>query len=212
MLVPFLYVLYNRTMRALVCLLMIAPASIQMSATGISAESRAPSSTVWASMAILATLQDADVLPPEGTKEANHVVHVVIQVQSLFMKSTDPVVRAFFVDALTAKWGVAAADREAGFRQSGWTSEIVEAVSMQYRSESTESRQRLAPGFIQFNVRLGDLELLTGLFGKAQARFAERGQDIHRIFYDHRRTMPGGRWFDRKEKHDGDQGLHPYQS
>jgi len=183
-----------------------------LSVTWAVAEGRTPSGPVGASMAVLATLQDADVLPPEGTQEANQIVHIVIQTQSLFMKSTDPAVRGFFDEALKAKWGEAAADRAASFRSGGWTSEIVEAVSLHYRNEPVQNRDRLVPGFSQFNVRLADFELLSGLFGKAQARFTERGQDIHRVFYDHRRTMPGGRWYDRKEKRDGDQGIHPYQS
>ena len=46
-----------------------------------------PSGPVGASMAVLATLQDADVLPPEGTPEANRVIKAVIQFQSVFLKS-----------------------------------------------------------------------------------------------------------------------------
>ena len=56
-------------------------------------------------MAVLAMLQDADVLPPEGTPEANRVIQVVIQFQSVFMKSGDPAVQAFLSHALAAKAG-----------------------------------------------------------------------------------------------------------
>ena len=47
-------------------------------------------------MALLATLQDANVLPPEGTPEANRVIQIVIQFQGLFMKSSDPVAARVF--------------------------------------------------------------------------------------------------------------------
>ena len=46
-------------------------------------------------MALLATLQEAGILPPEGTPEANKVIQIVIQFQGLFMKSTDSAVRQF---------------------------------------------------------------------------------------------------------------------
>ena len=51
-------------------------------------------------MAVLAMLQDAEVLPPEGTPEANRVIKMVIQFQSVFMKSSDPSVQAFLNQAL----------------------------------------------------------------------------------------------------------------
>lgn len=211
-LVPCPLVLYNRRMRSSAFVLFIGLMGSLVSVTWATAEGRTPSGPIGASMAVLATLQDADVLPPEGTPEANHIVHIVIQTQSIFMKSNDPAVRQFFDEALKARWGEAAAHQEAGFRSGGWTSEIIEAISLQYRSEPEQSRNQLATGFSQFNVRLADFELLGSLFGKAQARFTERGQDIHRIFNNHRRTMPGGRWDDRKERRDGDKGLHPHQS
>ena len=54
-------------------------------------------------MAVLATLQDADVLPPEGTHEANRVIKAVIQFQSVFLKSDDPAVQLFLTQALATQ-------------------------------------------------------------------------------------------------------------
>ena len=56
-------------------------------------------------MAVLAMLQDADVLPPEGTPEANRVIKSVIQFQSVFLKSGDPAVQAFLSHALCCTEG-----------------------------------------------------------------------------------------------------------
>ena len=67
--------------------------------------SASTSGPVGASMAVLAMLQDAEVLPPEDTPEANRVIKMVIQFQSVFMKSSDPSVQAFLSHALTAKTG-----------------------------------------------------------------------------------------------------------
>ena len=170
------------------------------------------SGPVGASMAVLATLQDADVLPPEGTPESNRVIHIVIQLQAVFRKSADPAVREFFNRALTAKWPDRAEELGASFRARGWTSEVVDALSAYYALSSKQERGRLAVAFSQYNVRLADFELLGELFERARARFNQRGQDIHQIFAGHRRSMPGGDAYDRKEERDGDQGLHSYQS
>jgi hypothetical protein len=134
-------------------------------------------------MALLATLQDAGILPPERTPEANKVIQIVIQFQGLFMKSTDPAVRQFVDEALNAKFAARAEDIGAEFRQAGWTSEILEA----------------------------DFESLSDLYVRARSAFSHQGRNIHRIFADHRRNMPGGKRFDRKERRDGDEGLHTHQ-
>lgn len=211
-LVPCSIVLYNRAMQLSASVVLIGLIGCLAPLMPAAAEGRTSSGPVGASMAVLATLQDADVLPPEGTPEANQLVHIVIQMQSLFMKSDNPAVRGFFDEAVKAKWGEAGATRAAAFRSGGWTSEIIEAVSLQYDREPEQNLKELATGFSQFNVRLADFELFSGLFRKAQARFIERGQDIHRVFYNHRRTMPGGRWDDRKERPNGNQGVYPHQS
>lgn len=163
-------------------------------------------------MALLATLQDADVLPPEGSPEANRVIQIVIQFQGLFMKSSDPAVRQFLDQALVWKYTDRAEELETSFLKGGWTSEIVEAVCERYATRSDQERARLAGPFSRVNMRPADFELLGELYVKARARFSQQGQDIHRIFAEHRRTMPGGKRFDRKERRDGDQGLYSHQS
>jgi hypothetical protein len=163
-------------------------------------------------MAMLATLQDAEVLPPEGTPEANRVIQMVIQFQALFMKSTDPAVQQFLDQALATRWGDRAQDLGAAFRARGWTSEVLEAMSGRYRTLSSQERTRLAEAFNTFNMGLSDFEILSELFGKARTRYHQQGKDIHRIFAEHRQTMPGGKRGDRKERRHGDQGLHSYQS
>jgi hypothetical protein len=163
-------------------------------------------------MALLATLQDADILPPEGTAEANRVIQIVIQFQGLFMRGTDPVVREFVDQALVSKYTDRADEFGADFRKGGWTSQIVEAVCDRYATSSDQERARLAEPFSRVNMRIADLELLGELYAKARVRFSQQGQDIHRIFAEHRRNMPSGKRFDRKERGDGDQGLYSHQS
>ena len=143
-------------------------------------------------MAVLATLQDADVLPPEGTPEANRVIKVIIQFQSAFMKSNDPAVQAFLSQALGAQ-GESGADKALSqFRSSGWTSEVLEALNEQWVATAIDQRERLAPGFRQFNVGLADFDWLMELVAKARTAFMQRAQTIHQVFAQRRREMPGG--------------------
>jgi hypothetical protein len=119
-------------------------------------------------MALLATLQDSDVLPPEGTPEANRIVKSVIQCQSLFMKSSDPSIRAFFDRALQSKLNVHAAEASRRFREEGWTSETLEALSESYVALSDGQRTQLAEGFRAYNLIPGDFQQLSELFLRAR--------------------------------------------
>ncbi len=60
-------------------------------------------------------------------------------------------------------------------------------------------------------MRLEDFILLSDLYTKARSTFGSQGRDIHVIFAEHRRNMPGGQRFDRKERRDGNEGLHTDQ-
>jgi hypothetical protein len=162
-------------------------------------------------MALLATLQEAGILPPEGTPAANRVIQVVIQFQSLFMKSTDASVRAFIDQAFERRSMARPQDLGAQLRSGGWTSEIVEALCDDYGTRSDEARAPLAGAFARVNMRPDDFELLCDLYAQARAAFDRQGRDIHRIFAEHRRSMPGGKRFDRKERLDGDESLHTHQ-
>lgn len=151
-----------------------------------------PSGPIGASMAVLATLQDAGVLPPEGAPDANRVIKSVIQFQSVFLKSSDPTVQLFLTQALTAQEEGNAGKTLSRFRSGGWTSEVLEALSTQWVATAIDQRERLAPGFRQFNVSLKDFDSLMELIAKAHTAFMQGGQDIHQVFAQRRREMPGG--------------------
>ncbi|HSC57591.1 MAG TPA: hypothetical protein VLC51_10325 [Nitrospira sp.] len=211
-LVPFTHVLYNRGMALSIVFLFIALLHGLSTPTVAHTQGRTSSGPVGASMALLATLQDADVLPPEGTPEANRVIQIVIQFQGLFMKSSDPVVRKFFNEAMESKYADQAEELGTKFRKGGWTSEVVEAVCERYATSSDQERAQLAGPLSHVNMRPADFDLLGELYAKARARFSQQGQDIHQIFAKHRQTMPGGKRFDRKERRNGNQGLYSHQS
>lgn len=150
------------------------------------------SGPIGASMAVLAILQDADVLPPEGTPEANRVIKVVIQFQSVFMKSTDPNVQGFLNQALAAQEKVPSEETLLRFHSSGWTSEVLEALNGAWNVTAIDQREQLTPGFRQFNVSLEDFGWLMELVAKARTAFEQQGQYIHQVFAQRRREMPGG--------------------
>ena len=143
-------------------------------------------------MAVLAMLQDADVLPPEGTPDANRVIKAVIQFQAVFLKSGDPAVQAFLSHALAAHRDSGANEAASRFRSAGWTSDVLEALSEQWVTTAIYQRERLEPGFRQFNISLADFDSLMGLVAKARTALEQRGQNMHQVFAQRRREMPGG--------------------
>ena len=142
-------------------------------------------------MAVLATLQDANVLPPEDTPEANHVIKAVIQFQSVFLKSSDPAVQLLLTHALAAQGGGSGEETLSRFRSTGWTSDVLEALSAQWIAMGIDQRDRLAPGFRQFNVSPADFDRFMELVSKARTTFIQREQTIHQVFAQRRREMPG---------------------
>lgn len=151
-----------------------------------------PSGLVGASMAVLATLQDADVLPPEDTPEANRVIKAVIQFQSVFLKSSDPAVQLLLTRALAAQRGGSGEEALSGFRSTGWTSDVLEALSAQWIATAIDQRDRLTTGFRQFNVSPEDFDRFMELVAKARTTFIQREQTMHQMFAQRRREMPGG--------------------
>jgi len=211
-LVLVVHLLYNPPMKIAARLLLVGTLLWVWVPPPLHAQGRTSTGPVGASMAMLATLQGAEVLPPEGTPEANRIIQMVIQFQALFMKSSDPAVQDFLQQALVSRWADRGQSLRRTFRTDGWTTEILEALSGQYQALSVQERDQLAGAFASVNMRLSDFDQLSSFFGKAQAKYRERGKDIHQIFVEHRRTMPGGKRDERKERRNGDQGLHSYQS
>ena len=140
-------------------------------------------------MAVLATLEQAQVLPPAGTREADHVTQSVIQFQSVFARSTDPSVQDFVRRAVTSKQGKHATDVLAQFRSSGWTPEVLEALADANLSTPVEELRPLATGFEQFNVSVEDFRRFMRLVRDGEQSLASRGTNFQEVFASHRKTM-----------------------
>ncbi|MFM8540325.1 MAG: hypothetical protein ACKOBZ_02440 [Nitrospira sp.] len=152
---------------------------------------RTPSSQVGAVMTLLATFEDAGVLPAEKSPDANRIIKALIQFQSALVKSEHPAIRALFQTALTAKFGEAAPTVIATFRSNGWTSETLEAVVDYAAARPIWTHPGIVEGFRAYNVGQSDFTLLARIFTEARAVYAGKGQSIHDAAAAHRKEMPG---------------------
>jgi hypothetical protein len=158
---------------------------------GTKTSQKASPAHVGSVMAMLATLSDAGVLPPEGTGEANRVIKSLIQFQSAMMKSTDMQVQTFFEKAVERRFGLEGHRLLEMARRKGWTSEVLEAVAEFATGPVQWDQAMLDEGWRAYNVTQSDLLLLAGLFTDARSRFSSKRQNIHDVFASKRRSMPG---------------------
>jgi N-acetylneuraminic acid mutarotase len=152
---------------------------------------RAPAKQVGAVMAILATFQDAEALPPESSPEANQLIKALIQFQAAFMKSDSQAVWQFFSQALTAGLGDQAPAAAASFQTDGWTSRSLEAVIDYEAGRPLRDQAELQAALGSFNVGASDFDLLSRTFTTARRHLISQGQDLHRVYEARRREMPG---------------------
>ena len=154
---------------------------------------RTPSPYIGSVMALLATFEDAGVLPPEGTPQANGIIKAVIQFQSAFLKSNHPAVRQFFAEAHRVKFGNRAGEIEASFRQSGWSADTLDAVIEAGQSENAWSATNLSDGLREFNIGKPDFDNLVQLYQHSAANFSTRGKTFQEVYALRRREMPGAK-------------------
>ena len=142
-------------------------------------------------MAVLATLEQAQVLPPEGTREADRVIQSVIQFQSAFAKGADRSVQDFAYHAIAGKHGEEVTPVLERFRAGGWTAEILEALADADQRTPAEERERLASGFKQFNLSVDDFTRFMQLIRDGRSALAARGYTFKEVYAHHRNAMPG---------------------
>lgn len=154
-------------------------------------DGRAPKPHVGSAMAVLATLAQAQVLPPEHTPEATKIVQAVIQFQSAFVRSRDPALHDFATEALRAAHGEQAPALLMEFRSKGWTAALLEALAEAEEHTTPAQRQALAPGFAPFNLSVEDFRRFMELVRAARQALASRGLAFDEVYASHRRAMPG---------------------
>jgi N-acetylneuraminic acid mutarotase len=154
---------------------------------------RATPSQVGAVMTLLATFENAGVLPPESDPEAARLIKSLIQFQAAFMKSRNPAVRQWLASSLEAKVGDRSPQAVETFRTDGWTSHSLEAVVDYAASRRMWDDPDLEAGLREYNVGPRDFELLSGTFLAARSRLSAQGRDIHQMYAARRPDMPGRR-------------------
>lgn len=143
-------------------------------------------------MAVLATLEEAQVLPPEGTREADRIIKSVIQFQSAFTKSPDSSLQEFVRRAVVRKQADRATDILNQFRSHGWTADVLEAIVEAERLMPLAELQALEKGLDQFNLTVKDFQQFMQLVRNGEQALASRGQNFHEVYASHRNAIPGG--------------------
>jgi hypothetical protein len=160
---------------------------------------KAPSSHVGSAMAVLATLEQAQVLPPEGTPEANRIIQAVIQFQSAFTQGDDPAIRAFASRAVSARYGSSSPALLEEARHMGWTPELLIALAEAESRASPGQLDQLRAGLKRYNMSIEDFSDFLTLVRSASETLERRGVDFAQAYAAHRSTMPGSKPRDRGE-------------
>lgn len=153
---------------------------------------RARASTVGTVMALLATFQDAEVLPPEGTAKANQLIHGLIQLQSALMKSSSPELRDYVVAALRHGLRISREESLALVHDDGLTLAVLESLILYAQEHPLWDEPQIVAAFHVYNVTHQDWALMTRIFTEAKDAFHVNGRSIHHVYEQWRERMPGG--------------------
>ena len=159
--------------------------------SGILASERTHSSRVGSIMALLATLDEAGILPPDGTSSANQLIHGLIQLQAAFMKSTSPELSAYLM-AAEKHWVIKHNQREyESLATGGLTSRVLEALILYDKEHPMWENPKIVAAVKAFNVTGLDWILIVNMVSQAEMVFRDRGQSIHELYDQWRAKMPG---------------------
>ena len=137
---------------------------------------------VGAIMALLSVFEQADVLPPESSSDANALIHALIQTQAALTKSTQKATRLWFADAMRH------AENIEGHRplENALTSRTLEAILSYAAVHPPAQEPAVLAGLNEFNVHQTDLDLMAKVYYAARDRLRATGQDMH-VLYDVKR-------------------------
>lgn len=154
---------------------------------------RTGSALVGSVMALLATFESANVLPPEGTSQANQLIHGLIQMQSALVKSQSSELSEYFSAAVEQRFGKESAGLLQSIHQSGLTSKLLEALVSYNHKIPMWEKPALIELFQRYNISRQDWELIEKIFGEAEVAYRMKGSSIHDAYELWRAQMPGGR-------------------
>ena len=140
-------------------------------------------------MALLATFDEAGVLPHEGTAQANQVIHGLIQLQSALMKSASSELAAYRLAAETHWTSQHKEIKDRALWGKGLTDKVLAALILYDQEHPMWKDQKIVSAVQAFNVTHADWVLIVDLFHKANAVFREQGRSIHKVYDAWRMNM-----------------------
>lgn len=154
---------------------------------------RASSAMVGTIMALLATFDEAGVLPPEGSAQANQVIHGLIQLQAAIMKSPSSELAAYR-EAAVAYWVNQSKEREAGtVGEEGLTDRTLAALIAYDLEHPLWDDPKIASAMQAFNVTRADWLLIVDLFHQAEVVFREQARSFHMVYERWRMNLSDGK-------------------
>jgi hypothetical protein len=154
---------------------------------------RAGSALVGSIMALLATFEAANVLPPEGTSQANQLIHGLIQLQSAIVKSNSSELREYVSAAIESHYEGEGTSLAQSIHQNGLTSKVLEAILVYDRNMSMWDNPAIVHLLQSYNVSQSDWQLIGQIFAKADMAYRTKGLSIHEAYGQWRTQMPGDR-------------------
>jgi hypothetical protein len=154
---------------------------------------RAGSELVGSVMALLATFEGVNVLPPEGTSQANQLIHGLIQLQSALVKSESSVLNDYISAAVAYRFEMDGGVLLQSIDQSGLTSQVLEVLVIYDKKMPMWDQPGIAHIFQRYNVSRLDWQLIEEVFAQADAAYRMKGSSIHEAYEQWRSQMPGGK-------------------
>ncbi len=133
-------------------------------------------------MALLATFEAANVLPPEGTSPANQLIHGLIQLQSVLVKSQNSELNEYVARAVDHSFERESASLIQAIHRSGLSSKILEALLIYDQQLPMWDQPAIVQIFHRYNVSRSDWLLIEQIFTHANLSYRTKGSSIHEVY------------------------------
>jgi hypothetical protein len=144
-------------------------------------------------MALLATFEAANVLPPEDTSRANQLIHGLIQLQSALVKSQASELNDYISAAVDHRFEMEGRAIFQSIHQNGLTSKVLEALLIYDKKMPIWGQPVIAHIFQRYNLSRPDWQLIEQIFAQADTAYRAKGSSIHETYEQWRSQMSGNR-------------------
>ena len=150
-----------------------------------------PAAHIGAIMAILSTFNEANVLPPEHDPQANQLIHALIQLQSVLLKSQNAAIHEFVRGALALKYEKSFESIHSNISNTGLSMQVLESLIDYAETHSPWLHEELTEEFLTYNVQRVDWNLVRKLVLEARGRLALANKTLVQVYARQRLEMPG---------------------